>query len=847
MNRVQAQLNFFTRNIYFANESIKKVSVSKDGEVFVIKSNNEVALIQNDGTIKDLTALFKSVSSVQYNDIVGVQNSLAFIATQGDYLLRYDNGVVTKLDGSAGVLSPIINSIGLDYRLVPEGGIGIRKPRLLLGSDLGLGYSDTTLRNFFVDYSQRILGSPKAECVIRCATIKNTHYDFKTDINNFGYCFDDKLSFLTTTPTTLYGGMYLSKSESFNDINTALSVSRHIESWQGPMVYWGTNEGLQKRLWTCRFTPPPVSYLEGIKVNKVAELNSFSAFYSPYNTNSNTSVLVGTEKGLYFSNNINKYYVDTFTVAKNYENLQVNHIEIQSRYDIIEYYQSDCDEYVWIATDKGLYKLSYKWNKSEYPELNNIIYAEDESSQVFTNDTIRTCNGTKIMLKTINGSDMVYQWQKDEIDIPNADSCVYVTDQPGKYRVVLGTQCEGTIDVTKEIVIIQEEKPIVTFNYPDTIHICSGQKISLETSYNPNYTFIWIKDGMILSDRQNNKEEFSESGNYSVRVSNCKTGYLQSKNVYIDFDIIKKPILTKDKENYCQDDVAILTATFNSNNNIKWYRNGQLLNYSEKQLNTSVQGTYYVEEANKMGCTNKSDDLLLKFDAYPYLKVNSSNTSLCHGETSELIAETNAAKVQWSTGEKGRVIKVSKAGKYFASAYNDNECKVIDSVEVVIHDKIILNLIQDTTICEYNHRPIVINAPKGFKNYYWNNKLGSDTLTIYKAGSYALKVEDENGCVATGSVLIRKEYCKELNVPNAFSPNGDGVNDLWVIPEIETLENIKVCVFDRYGSIVFQCVGNYSPWNGTHKNKALPIGTYYYIITSRGLSKGISGSLNIIR
>lgn len=840
-NHVNAQLNFFTRNIYFANENIKKASVSKDGEVFVLKANNEVALIQKDGTVKDLTALCRAVSTAPFNDIVGVKNSLAFIATQGDYLLRYDKGVVTKVDASSGVLSQNINSVGYDNRFIH---VDLSQGRIILGSDIGLGYSDTTFRKFFVQrIVDQVYGSPIAKTVVRGATPRNVHYDFDF-LNYYTTACEDGKSFVTTTYITIYGSQYPTNTP---QINTALSVERHWLSWEGPKAYWGTNRGLYKRKWVCRFTQHTLdSFLIGTKVNKVAELNSFMSFYNSYDPNSGAiSVLAGTDKGLYFSNNIRKYTADTFRVAKNYEHLKINNIEIQYRY--ADEFTTSCDEYIWLSTDKGLYKLSYRWDRSEYPDLSNLIQAQ-EGASFFFRDTIRTCSGTKLKFSTTDIIDGVYQWQKDEIDIPGANSSIYETDQPGKYRVIIGTQCEGQIDVTKEFVVIQEQKPQITFNHPDKIKACAGEKIKLQTVNNSNYTYTWFKDNNVLSGRVANEEEFNEDGEYKVMVSNCKSGFVESKTVFLEFLPIPQPALKSDKNSYCEKEVAKLTATITTGNKIKWYQDGKLLNHNGTELLTRANGRYYITEENEIGCIERTQEIAVNFQPLPSLSINPSGTYyLCFGETGELKAETNAANIKWSTGESVQKIKVTKPGKYLVTVSDNNNCNVVESVDVIFHNKIVINLDQDMSICEYKDIPVLLYAPKGFLHYYWNDKPGTDVLPVTKAGLYTLKVEDQNGCSAMASVNVKKEYCKELNVPNVFTPNGDGINDLWMIPDTEILTSVKVCVFDRYGSLIYQCENTYKPWDGTFKNKVLPPGTYYYTITSPSLENPIAGAISIMK
>ncbi len=87
----------------------------------------------------------------------------------------------------------------------------------------------------------------------------------------------------------------------------------------------------------------------------------------------------------------------------------------------------------------------------------------------------------------------------------------------------------------------------------------------------------------------------------------------------------------------------------------------------------------------------------------------------------------------------------------------------------------------------------------------------------------------------------------DIIIPNAFTPNGDGVNDTWNIQKIVSYPRCTVQVFNRYGSVVFSSVGYGTPWNGTYGGAALPTGTYYYIINLKAGVPVLSGYLEIIR
>lgn len=110
---------------------------------------------------------------------------------------------------------------------------------------------------------------------------------------------------------------------------------------------------------------------------------------------------------------------------------------------------------------------------------------------------------------------------------------------------------------------------------------------------------------------------------------------------------------------------------------------------------------------------------------------------------------------------------------------------------------------------------------------------------------YKLTVTSADGCVATDSLLVK--ILKALVVPNAFTPNGDGINDTWVIEYLESYPGATVQVYNRYGQLVFNSNGYPKPWNGTVNGNSLPVGTYYWIINPKNGRAQINGSVTIIR
>jgi large repetitive protein len=120
------------------------------------------------------------------------------------------------------------------------------------------------------------------------------------------------------------------------------------------------------------------------------------------------------------------------------------------------------------------------------------------------------------------------------------------------------------------------------------------------------------------------------------------------------------------------------------------------------------------------------------------------------------------------------------------------------------------------------------------------------TITGNVDRTYSLTVTDSRGCQSTSSVNV--VVSPEIIIPNTFTPNGDGINDLWNIQGLTAYQQATIDVFDRNGQKIFHSVGYGTAWDGTYKGQQVPYGVYYYIIDPKTVGlQVLSGSITVIR
>jgi gliding motility-associated-like protein len=189
-------------------------------------------------------------------------------------------------------------------------------------------------------------------------------------------------------------------------------------------------------------------------------------------------------------------------------------------------------------------------------------------------------------------------------------------------------------------------------------------------------------------------------------------------------------------------------------------------------------------------------------------------------------------------------------------------CPVNDTLTVMhqvpIHiNQVTVNAGTDTTI--FFNLPYQLHAigTPANASYTWNPATGlnnpfiADPVTALREDiTYSVTVTDENGCTATDDKAIKVFGNPEVYVPNSFTPNGDGRNDILKPLGFGLQQLVYFRIYNRYGQLVFQSNDLNTGWDGIYKGKAQPAGTYTYmvkVINYRGWPVEQNGTTIIIR
>jgi gliding motility-associated-like protein len=184
----------------------------------------------------------------------------------------------------------------------------------------------------------------------------------------------------------------------------------------------------------------------------------------------------------------------------------------------------------------------------------------------------------------------------------------------------------------------------------------------------------------------------------------------------------------------------------------------------------------------------------------------------------------------------------------------DNGCSQSDSNTILVNPVPVLNAGEDRVLIRGNSLKLEPTISGTIQSTIWVPSTGlSDPQSFTPTASplqsiyYALIATTTDGCLATDTLLIR--VVEKIGIPNAFSPNGDGINDTWSLDGLWGFPKARLVVFDRYGQQVFSASGNQAAWDGTRQGKPVVAGTYYYtlFLNADYTTEPSKGSVTVIR
>lgn len=223
----------------------------------------------------------------------------------------------------------------------------------------------------------------------------------------------------------------------------------------------------------------------------------------------------------------------------------------------------------------------------------------------------------------------------------------------------------------------------------------------------------------------------------------------------------------------------------------------------------------------------------------------------CIGDTVWLESEIQspATTYIWQDGSRDSRLRVTESGRYIVT-YIGGGARLSDTIDVTFIEPIQLSFPPDTLLCRENE--FLLGPSRTDYEYLWSDGVTESPRLVNREGAYQLRASKGN-CIVTDSALFYFRTCADqLEMPNVFTPNGDGIHDVFQPMSFENIFSYQLQVFDRWGRVIAKIGSTYGSWDGTNLNgRPAPEGVYFYVVRYQGLGneevKVVKGSVTLVR
>ncbi len=282
-------------------------------------------------------------------------------------------------------------------------------------------------------------------------------------------------------------------------------------------------------------------------------------------------------------------------------------------------------------------------------------------------------------------------------------------------------------------------------------------------------------------------------------------------------------------------------------------------NPSLPNIGYNQTGRYVVRVFNADGCS-ANDSVNIEVLENVVISMPGPQ-AVCEGSPVTL-SVSGGTRIKWTpaTGLSSDTVfspvaRVSNTTRYFATVTNAVGCTDTGSVMINIYKLAKADAGPDQKILKGNSAQLkgtVSGTDVSFvwtpSNYMDNPALVSPTVSPPADTRYRLTATSNTGCRNTSVDEVVVKVFDFKKIPNTFTPNGDGYNDVWQIEQLRSFEGCITEVYNAAGQLIYRDVGYSRPWDGTRNGKPLPAGTYYYAIDLKmeGFPK-LAGYITILR
>ena len=444
-----------------------------------------------------------------------------------------------------------------------------------------------------------------------------------------------------------------------------------------------------------------------------------------------------------------------------------------------------------------------------------------------------TCNGSQTIINSIiSGGTAPYSilWSNSE-----------VTSQ---LVVGAGTYTVDITDVnacsaTNSITIIEPEELFVIGSFvPATCNQGASASVTHYGGTDP-VSFIW-SNGEVTSSASG----FTEGDHWVLVTDSCGDTSMYEFTV-IDYILETSIYHTNNPQNFAE--VEVVNSTVGPPFNYQWYDENmdQIAGETNPLIEDLCEAWYFVTTTDVNNC-EVLDSVYAEL-YFPLGGIVDISTTTVY-EDSDLWG-SGPYTYLWDNGDVSAHGNICP-GFHRVWVTDVNGCEVVE--DVIVEDFILTLDPSDFIVeCEITNLDVELRVDvtggTGDYTYLWSSGETENPINLnLNPGIYSVQITDENMCII--DTAFRIAAFTEDCVPNVFTPNGDEVNDVWLLEDAFFYSDSEVRVYNRYGKLVFKSIGYDSPWDGKNETgNDVMDGSYFYIIDLGDEYEKIKGTVSIIR
>lgn len=445
-------------------------------------------------------------------------------------------------------------------------------------------------------------------------------------------------------------------------------------------------------------------------------------------------------------------------------------------------------------------------------------------------DDTNVCEGDEVTLT--GGGAATYTWDGGVTDgvpfTPPLGTTTYTVTGTD------GSGCEGTATIDIEV----ETAPAVTASADDT-EICEGETVTL-TGAGAD-TYVWdggVTDGVAFTPAGTGTID------YTVTGTDATSGCTGTATISITVNETPAVGASATSTEVCLGESVTLTGT--GADTYVW--DGGITDGVAFTPASEGTTTYTVTGTSAAGCSATATITISVIDCEPVVPAFSLTSPVCVGDCITITDQSTGAVASWdwdfggaadptTSTDQHPTICLTTAGTFTIQLTTTSSTGTVSSISesLTVNDNPTLVATEDT-IVDLGDAAILVASTTSSGTFSWSPDRTVDCpdCPITSADpaentTYTVTLTDENGCTASDSVMVLVNFIEGVGVPTAFSPNGDGNNDILYVKGY-ALESISFTVYNRYGQVVFETSDQNIGWDGTFQNQEENPGVFTWVL-----------------